>query len=112
MLGIGESMLSQRLRSTREAKGLTQHELSRRCHLGANQISRYETGTSDPTIHTLRVIADQLEVSTDYLLGLTDDPHVLVREPALASDERAILDIYRREGWPGVFRLGANQMSK
>jgi len=105
-------MLSDRLRIIREKKGLTQRDLSRMCNLGINQISRYETGTSDPTIHTLRAIADQLEVSTDYLLGLTDDPHVLIREPELKGDERTILEIYRREGWPGVFRLGANYMAK
>ncbi|MHB8627523.1 MAG: helix-turn-helix domain-containing protein [Aggregatilineales bacterium] len=105
-------MLSHRLRQIRETKGYSQRELGRLCNLGANQINRYENGTSDPTIHTLKAIADQLEVSTDFLLGLTDDPHVQVREPALNADERTMLEVYRREGWTGVIRLGAEKLSK
>jgi transcriptional regulator with XRE-family HTH domain len=105
-------VLPHRLRQIRENKGYSQRELGRLCNLGANQINRYENGISDPTIHTLKSIADQLEVSTDYLLGVSDDPIVQVREPALNRDERAIVEVYRREGWPGVIRLGAERISK
>ncbi len=105
-------MLTQRLREIREKKGLTQRELARRCKLGINQINRYENGTSDPISDNLRTIAQELEVSTDYLLGLTDEPQGLMPPGEINSDEREILDIYRRNGWPGVFHLGAERLSK
>jgi transcriptional regulator with XRE-family HTH domain len=105
-------MLSRRLRMMREKKGISQHELGRICKLGANQISRYESGATDPSIHTLRKIADYLEVSSDFLLGLSDDPHVQIREPGMNPDERAMLETFRLEGWSGVIRLGAERISK
>lgn len=100
------------MRATREKKGLSQHELGRICQLNVNQISRYERGASDPTIHTLKTIAGHLEVSTDYLLGLTDDPHVQIREPSLNMDERTVLEVLRNEGWSGVARLSVERLSK
>ena len=96
----------------REQRGLTQRELSRRCDLSDSMVQKYETGVNDPTSYILKLIAEQLEVSVDYLLGMTDDPHIQVREPSLDDNERTILEIYRREGWTGVIRLGAERLSK
>ena|SRR5579859_8096233 len=96
-------MLNNRMRAVREQKGLTQRELGQLCQMDVTQISRYERGASDPTMHTLKTIANQPGVSTDYLLGLTDDPHRLVREPALNVDERPMLESYRRvSSWRGA----------
>ncbi len=96
----------------REQRGLTQRELARRCNLSDSMIQKYETGINDPTGHTLKLISEQLQASVDYLLGLTDYPHIQVREPSLDDNERAILEIYRREGWPGVIRYGAERLIK
>ncbi|MHB8630124.1 MAG: helix-turn-helix domain-containing protein [Aggregatilineales bacterium] len=105
-------MLSHRLRNIREKKGLTQQELGRICHLGANQISRYENGTTDPTIQTLKTIANQLGISADFLLGLADEPQGIAAPSEMKPDERQLLDIYRSEGWSGVARLSVEQLSK
>jgi transcriptional regulator with XRE-family HTH domain len=105
-------VLPRRLREMREAKGLTQRELGRRCGFGVNQINRYENGTSDPTIQTLRIIAYELGVSADYLLGLTDDPQGTTIPDEIKPEEREILDVYRRDGWVGVIRLVAEKLSK
>src|SRR5258706_2829287 len=101
-----------RLKSLREQRGLSQRELARLCGLGEIQINKYENGLSDPSSTNLTAIARQLEVSTDYLVGLTDDPHLLVREPELNPDERVVLETFRREWWSGVIRLGAERLSK
>ncbi len=105
-------MLTQRLREIRETKGLTQRELARRCNLGINQINRYENGTSDPISENLKIIAQELEVSTDYLLGLTDDPQGIAAPGDMQPDEREVLDTYRRDGWLGLIRLGGDRLSK
>jgi transcriptional regulator with XRE-family HTH domain len=107
-----QNVLPQRLRQIRENRGLSQRELGRRCELGVNQINRYENGLSDPTIHTLRAIAYELAVSTDYLLGLSDQPQELKPFTDLKIDEQNLINTYRREGWPGVFHLGANHFPK
>lgn len=105
-------MLSHRLRQIREKQGISQRELGRVSGLGVNQINRYENGTSTPTIETLKAIASQLNISTDYLLGLSDDPKNDLPSIQIKPDERELLDTYRNEGWPGVIRLGGERLSK
>lgn len=65
---------AQRLKVAREAQGLNQAELSRQTSLPQAQISRMESGTAVPRALTLVKLATSLNVSTDYLLGLRDDP--------------------------------------
>lgn len=67
-------MLSERLRKARKAKKLTQEQLAQLVKTKKTTISNYETGYSTPSNEMLRDLADSLEVSTDWLLGLTDDP--------------------------------------
>jgi len=75
-------------------------------------VGKYEVGENDPTGYILKSLAEQLQVTTDYLLGLTDDPYIQVREPELTSEERIILENFRDNGWVGVIRLGAERLSK
>ena len=49
--------------------------------------------TSDETVV---LIAQALEVSSDYLLGLTDDPSLHMKVDNLSDDERAVLAAMRR----------------
>lgn len=58
------------------------------------------------------MIAYYLDVSTDYLLGLTDDPRKRYGDTDITDDERTMLEPYRREGWPGVIGLGAERITK
>lgn len=68
-----------RIRALREGMGLSQSELAAlivRDLPGVNQsqISQVERGAAGLRAESLAVIARTLETSTDYLLGLTDDP--------------------------------------
>jgi transcriptional regulator with XRE-family HTH domain len=58
-----------RLRCAREYRGLTQGELAERAGLQPSAISHFETGTRKPSFDNLRLLADTLDVATDYLLG-------------------------------------------
>ena len=82
------------------------------CNVTKLQIHRYETGVTDPPSDKLKRLAELFRVSTDYLLGLTDDPTVLWRDALLSDDERIVIDTLRREGWSGVIKLGAERLSK
>jgi transcriptional regulator with XRE-family HTH domain len=105
-------VLRHRLKQVREKAGFSQQQLSLECGFSPNQINRYENGINDATSENLRIIAEKLSVSSDYLLGLTDDQKGIAAPGDMKSDERELLDIYRNEGWPGVLRLGADQVSK
>lgn len=57
-----------RLREMRRRKNLSQTELGKRIGLHYIQIGRYEKGTAQPTSEVLVKLAQELEVSIDYLM--------------------------------------------
>lgn len=65
-----------RLKELREARHLSQVRLAMELNLSQNSISRYENREREAGYETLVAIADYFQVSLDYLLGRTDDPHV------------------------------------
>ena len=82
-----------RLRESRDKKGLTQRELARLCGMNEVQISRYEHGKIAPSLSYLELMAHHLEVSSDYLLGLSDYPHGQFGE-GLQADQSQLLKAY------------------
>ena len=63
---------------------------------GQKKISSYETGKGRPQYQTLVHLADALQVSTDYLLGRTDEMERKVAlEDVLAADEIDLILKYR-----------------
>ncbi len=52
---------------------ISQTELAARVNVSKQCISDYKSGKSFPSIQTLFLICKVLEVSADYLLGLTDE---------------------------------------
>ena len=67
------SIFPERLRCSREYRGLTQSELAERSGLQPSAISHFETGTRKPSFDNLRLLADTLDITTDYLLGRVDE---------------------------------------
>lgn len=63
------AIFPDRLRCAREYRGLTQGELAERAGLQPSAISHFETGGRKPSFDNLRLLADTLDVTTDYLLG-------------------------------------------
>lgn len=88
-------MLKARLKEIRERRELSQQELADRVGISGRQIWRYENGESDPTGDVLRRLAQTLEVSIDYLLGLVDDPSGHLREEDLSPMERKLIQAFR-----------------
>jgi transcriptional regulator with XRE-family HTH domain len=107
-----KSPFAQRVREQREKLGISQQELARLCGFGLNQINRYERGIQDPTLPAVMKIAQVLNVSLDYLVGLSDDPHGYVTSSDLNVFEREIVDTFRRDGWIGVGRLMLDNLAK
>lgn len=65
-------VFSERLRDLRKSAGLTQQQISERLHISQQSYARYESGTGEPNLETLAKIAAILDVTSDYLLGLTE----------------------------------------
>lgn len=66
-------MFGKRLRELREERDMTQRQLADVINLSPSTIGMYESGRRDPDSATLRRIAEYFGVSTDYLLGRTDE---------------------------------------
>ncbi len=108
------SIRTDRLKQLRENHGWTQQDLAVKCGVTKVQVHRYETGSSIPPSDKLKLLAELFSVTSDYLLGLIDSaaPYALPEGKSLTDEERGILEIYRREGWPGVVRYGAERLIK
>lgn len=65
-------MYNERLVLAREKKGLTQKELSKLIGLKQQQYARYEKGINIMPITHLKNICIALNISADYIIGLTN----------------------------------------
>lgn len=93
----------ERLADLRTEKKLTQTELANQTSISRSRLSLYETDKREPDLQTLVQLANFFDVSTDYLLGISDK-----RIPAdcsttaddlikrLPEDAKKSLDDFRR----------------
>lgn len=66
---------SERIRGLREDADLSQTELAKIFRVGQKTISNWENGRNEPPYEILKKYAEKFQVTTDYILGLTDDPN-------------------------------------
>ena len=66
-------MLGKRLAELRNKKGLSQYELAERLGFSRGKLANYEQGSRQPDYDTLLKLSEYFGVSTDYLLGRTDE---------------------------------------
>ena len=64
-----------RIRDLREDRDLTQKEIAEYLHIKQNTYSQYENGQRQIPIDFLIALAKYYNTSTDYILGLTDNPN-------------------------------------
>ena len=78
---------------------MSESQLARASGISQAAISRIEAGLREPAADTLRRLAAALNVSADYLLGLTDAPaSATERDREMAARDARIRDL---EGRPG-----------
>ena len=70
-----------RLKDIREDRDITQKQVAEFLHIGQNTYSQYETGARQLPIDVLIKLAGFYNVSTDYILCLTDDPKPYPKPP-------------------------------
>ena len=61
-------MLSERIREIRIAKKISQVELAKKLGVTKQSVSNWENDNIQPSVEMLSKIADELNVTTDYLL--------------------------------------------
>lgn len=63
---------SKRFNETLKTSGKTQVEIAKAVNVSKQCITDYKTGKSFPSLETLYLLCQYLEVSADYLLGLSE----------------------------------------
>ena len=71
---IHMAIRTDRLKKLREKEEKTQNSLAKELGISQNTYSQYETGARQPSLEMLIKFANYYYVSTDYILGLTDNP--------------------------------------
>ena len=63
-----------RLKELRKERKMLQRQVAEAINCSQAVYSRYENGTNELPIHHLISLSEFYKVSTDYILGLTDNP--------------------------------------
>lgn len=71
-----DEMYFQRIRDLREDKDLKQSEVAELLGIKQTVYSRYERGYQNIPLEHLLNLADYYDVSTDYILGRTNNPKI------------------------------------
>ena len=61
-------MLGERIAALRRRAGLSQAELAQRLRISASAMGMYEQGRREPSVDTLVAMAEEFQVSMDFLL--------------------------------------------
>ncbi|TCJ05073.1 helix-turn-helix domain-containing protein [Cytobacillus praedii] len=82
-----ENILGSRLKKLREAENLTQKRAASIFGLTNFQLSRYESGQSNPDPDLIKKFAQYYSVTTDYLLGNSSEPKLSADEDKKITEE-------------------------
>lgn len=90
----GNKTFAERIKSYREKSGISQEELASKYGYTKQTVSSWENNGQIPRDSVLRNLASFFETSTDYLLGLTDDPspHKIQQENKKPKDLLKLLE--------------------
>jgi len=103
---------SERLKELRKEKALSQKSLAAQLSVTIPTLSHWECGYQEPSLGDLVRICLFFNVSTDYLLGRTDElgAVMLSQQPALPilnDNEKQLIALYRSMNEPQKIRFFA-----
>ena len=64
--------ISDRIQSLRKARGITQEQLADAVGVSRQAVSKWEAEQSVPDLERIVAMAEYFDVTTDYLLGRSD----------------------------------------
>ena len=65
-------IFSKRLKELRIAAGYTQQQMADKLNIRQQSYARYENNVGEPNLSTVVAISKIFDVSSDYLLGISD----------------------------------------
>ena len=95
--------VGEALKRFRERFKLTQKDIAITLNLFPQAYYRYESGRSTPQVDMIITLAKTYDVTTDYLLGLSNEP----RPPKL--DEKTLNLVRAMQAWQAQPTAGTSQ---
>jgi len=92
----------KRLLELRESHGYSREKLAELIKIGSTQIYRYEKGDSDATAEIVARLAQTFGVTSDYLIGISDNP--LGYDQKLSAHELRIINLLRNNSVTDVMK--------
>lgn len=100
------SSIGNRIKNARENLKMTAKDLAIQINVSPTRLSNWENGKHKPNSDYISLLSETLNVSTDYLLGITADNQLRVSEESsiyssitnvnLTSDEQKLLSLWRQ----------------
>lgn len=85
--------IGEKIKELREKNGKTQLDVSKALDVTYQTIYKYEKGIAVPPADAILKLAEYFNVTTDYLLGRTDNPDMLNEPIQIAASMKDGLDI-------------------
>lgn len=63
-----QKAIGQRIKELRISKNITQQDLAAACNFEKSNMARLESGNTNPTLYTMKKIADNLDVFLEDLI--------------------------------------------
>lgn len=80
-------LIGEKIKELRKNSKITQEQLGNAIGVSKMAISYFEKGKKSPGRESLEKIADYFQVTTDYLLGRSEDPELNEEEDKIVSEE-------------------------
>ncbi|PEN03203.1 hypothetical protein CN621_03410 [Bacillus wiedmannii] len=87
------AIFSNTLKRLREERGLRQQDVADDLVMTRERLSSYENNHSSPDPHAVAQFAKYYDVSSDFLLGLTDERRICISTDTTDYLHRSLLDI-------------------
>lgn len=87
---------AERLKQLRNETGVTMEDLAEEIGTTKSTISRYENNKREPKKHFIEKTADYFGVSTDYLLGLTNNRSNADKIKNAISDDKGLQETWEQ----------------
>lgn len=91
------SVLGKRLKEARLKTKLTQIEAAKKLGISNGTLSGYERDYRDPDTAILERMASLYEVTTDYLLGISEQKDPVHRDAGISDSDYDSLSAYQKE---------------
>lgn len=95
-------MIGDKIKALRLAKGLTQAQFAKKLHVNTKSVKNWENNLSEPSATNLAAIAEFCNVSSDYLIGISDRNPIYIDSLSISNQKllKGIIQVFLDQNNP------------